>query len=107
MNCKATERLIPLFLTDQLTNKDLASFLSHVDDCEECKEELTIQYLVMIGASLLEEGKSFDLRQALDSLIEDYLKRVRRWRALFLLSYVVEVLTILIVIIILMMVIFL
>ena len=59
MNCKDTDKMIPLFLTDQLNNKDLDKFLNHVNKCEECMEELTIQYLVMIGASILEEGKSF------------------------------------------------
>ena len=61
MNCKDTDKLIPLFLMDQLTNRDLERFLKHINKCNDCKEELTIQYLVMIGSSLLEEGKSFDL----------------------------------------------
>ena len=107
MNCKETEKLIPLFLSRQLTNKELSSFLTHIETCEECKEELTIQYLVMIGASLLEEGKSFDLRQSLDFLIGESSQHVKRWKILFILSYVFEFLTILIVITILMMVIFL
>ncbi|MBR5578945.1 MAG: hypothetical protein IKW28_08125 [Lachnospiraceae bacterium] len=104
MNCKDSDKMIPLFLTDQLRNKDLYKFLNHVNKCEECMEELTIQYLVMIGSSILEEGKSFDLREALNLLLADANKRIKRWRVLYALSYVAEALTIAAVVIILMMV---
>ena len=104
MNCKDTDKMIPLFLTDQLTNNDLDKFLNHVNKCNECMEELTIQYLVMIGASILEEGKSFDLREALKQLLTDANKKVKRWKTLYVLSYVVEALTIAAIVIILMMV---
>lgn len=104
MNCKDTDKMIPLFLTDQLTNNDLDKFLDHVNKCNECMEELTIQYLVMIGASILEEGKSFDLREALKQLLTDANKRVKRWKTLYVLSYVAEALTIVAIVIILMMV---
>ena len=104
MNCKDTDKMIPLFLTDQLRNKYLYKFLNHVNKCEECMEELTIQYLVMIGSSILEEGKSFDLREALNLLLTEANKRIKRWRVLYALSYVAEALTIAAVVIILMMV---
>ena len=104
MNCKDTDKMIPLFLTDQLNNKDLDKFLNHVNKCEECMEELTIQYLVMIGASILEEGKSFDLREALRGILTEANKRVKRWKTLYALSYVAEAFTIIIMVLILMMV---
>lgn len=95
MNCKDTDKMIPLFLTDQLNNKDLDKFLSHVDTCEECMEELTIQYLVMIGSSVLEEGKSFDLKGDLSRLLTEAKRKIKRWHYLYALSYVAEALTIL------------
>lgn len=105
MNCKDTDKMIPLFLTDQLTNRELEQFLNHINQCSECKEELTIQYLVMIGSSLLEEGKSFDLRKELALQIDGAEKKIRRWRFFFHLSYLFEVLTVLVTSIILVMVI--
>ena len=68
MNCKEAEKMIPTFLVKQLNNRDLNEFLMPVEDCPECMEELTIQYLVMIGSSLIEEGKSFNLRHSLKFL---------------------------------------
>lgn len=94
MNCKDTDRMIPLFLTNQLSNKDMDKFLCHVNTCDECREELTIQYLVMIGSSVLEEGKSFDLRKDLNLLLTEEKKKVNRWRVLYGFSYVAEVITI-------------
>ena len=69
-------------------------------------EELTIQYLVMTGAAILEEGNSFDLRKELDGLLEEAWTKVQKRRILTFFSYILEVLAILTVIIILIMVMF-
>lgn len=106
MNCKEAEKMIPAFLVKQLNNRDLNQFLMHVEDCPECMEELTIQYLVMIGTSLIEEGKSFNLRKALNALLLDAWKTVQRWKILVFASYVVELITFVIMAIILIVVIF-
>lgn len=106
MNCKETEKMIPLFLTKKLNIRELNQFLLHVENCSECMEELTIQYLVMIGTSLLEEGKSFDLRKALNLLLSDARKTVKKWKICMLLSYIAEAVTVIVMIIILMMVVF-
>ena len=106
MNCKETERLIPAFLAGKLDSKALKQFLLHVEGCADCMEELTIQYLVMTGAAILEEGNSFDLRKELDGLLEEAWTKVHKRRILTFFSYILEVLAILTVIIILIMVMF-
>ena len=106
MNCKETEKMIPVFLTNKLNSRQLDQFLEHVENCPECMEELTIQYLVMIGTSLIEEGKSFDLRKALNELLIDARQMVKKWKWLTFLSYIAEIITFIIMIIILIMVIF-
>ena len=106
MNCKDTERMIPLFLTNELNNKDLNYFLMHVENCTECMEELTIQYLVMTGTSIIEEGKSFNLRKALNELISNATRKVNKWKILMLLSYFAEIIILIIMLIILIVVVF-
>ena len=98
--------MITAFLSGELENRELKQFLVHIETCPECMEELTIQYLVMTGASLLEEGKSFDLGKELERLKEAAHSRVRRRNILTLLSYLLEISAILAVIIILVMVVF-
>jgi len=90
MTCKEAEKLIPLFLDDDLDNKDLAEFIEHIDNCPECKEELTIQFLVKTGMQRLEDGNTFNLKQELLILIKNAKKRLKFRRNLFLLSILLE-----------------
>lgn len=107
MNCKDAEKMIPGFLVKKLNRNQLSQFLEHVENCPDCMEELTIQYLVMTGTSLIEDGKSFDLKEALHKLLQEAHTQVNRGRIMTILSYVLEALAIVIVMIILIMVIFL
>lgn len=65
MTCKETEKLIPPFLMDDLDTDDLREFMEHIDECDDCKEELTIQFLVTEGMMRLESGNVFDLQNEL------------------------------------------
>ncbi|MCM1087679.1 MAG: zf-HC2 domain-containing protein [Muribaculaceae bacterium] len=65
MNCKETEKIVPAFLQDDLDSKTLERFIEHIDGCAECREELTIQFLVSEGLEQLEAGNNFNLQNAL------------------------------------------
>lgn len=71
MTCKDTEKMIPLFLEDNLDTDDLRKFMEHIEKCGECKEELTIQFLVSEGMARLESGNVFDLQNELKFRIEE------------------------------------
>ena len=90
MTCKDAEKLIPLFLDDDLDNRDLSDFLSHMENCAECKEELTIQFLVKVGMKRLEDGNTFNLKRELDGLLSEAGRRLKVRRSLVLFSYVLE-----------------
>ena len=90
MNCKEADKLIPLFLDDDLDNRELADFLSHVEACADCKEELTIQFLVKVGMKRLEDGNTFNLRNELDALLLDANKRLTTRKYLVLSSYLLQ-----------------
>ena len=91
MTCKEAEKLIPLFLDDDLDNQDLADFLDHIDSCPECKEELTIQFLVKVGMQRLEDGNTFNLSRELGSILKDARRRLRHRKYLVLTSYILEI----------------
>ncbi|MBE5825441.1 MAG: hypothetical protein E7307_02275 [Butyrivibrio sp.] len=91
MTCKDADKLIPLFLDDDLDNHDLSDFLDHIDSCPECKEELTIQFLVKVGMQRLEDGNTFNLAGELNYLLKDARKRLRRRRNLVFISYILEI----------------
>ncbi len=69
MNCKKAVKSIKAFLNDDLDTYELKSFLEHIEECPECKEELTIEIMVNEGLSSLESGSNFDLKK-------EYNKRI-------------------------------
>ena len=85
------EKLIPQFLDDDLDNQDLADFLDHIDNCPECKEELTIQFLVRVGMQRLEDGNTFNLVKELERELADAKKKMHRRKTLVLISYILEI----------------
>ena len=98
MNCKEVEKLIPLFLEDDLDTEDFHDFMEHIEKCSECKEELSIQFLVSEGMARLETGNVFDLQNELTVRIEnaEHALKIRenmKW-LLFMLEGFVSVLLI-------------
>ena len=91
MTCKDAEKLIPSFLDDDLDNQDLSDFLDHIDNCPECKEELTIQFLVRVGMQRLEDGNTFNLVKELERELADAKKKMHRRKTLVLISYILEI----------------
>lgn len=71
MNCKEIEKMIPAFLEDELDTEDLHEFIEHIDKCNECKEELSIQFLVSEGMLRLETGNVFDLQHELTARMDN------------------------------------
>ena len=91
MDCKETERRISRFLANDL------QFIEHVESCESCKEELTIQYLSSEGIARLEEGKTFDLDRELTEYMHTMVRKYKLRRKLRFGILVLEILAILII----------
>lgn len=82
MKCKEAEKEIPSFLNDELDGRDLMEFVDHIEDCPECMEELSIQFLVAEGLEQLEQGNNFNLQKALTWKLEDADDKIRMNRIL-------------------------
>ena len=79
MDCKQVEKMIPQFLNDDLTTEELREFMEHIENCTDCKEELTIEFLVSEGLVRLENGAVFDLQKELSECIAA-AERHLHWR---------------------------
>lgn len=79
MDCKQVEKMIPQFLDDDLTTEELREFMEHIENCTDCKEELTIEFLVSEGLVRLENGAVFDLQKELSERIVT-AERHLHWR---------------------------
>lgn len=78
MTCKEFEKLVPDFLARKMDYPTMKQFIGHLDTCEECKEELTISFLVVDGLQKLEEGDAFDLQRELDKRLLETKRRLIR-----------------------------
>ena len=83
MNCKEAEKKIPSFLQDDLDGTKLEEFVEHVENCSECKEELSILFLVTEGLERLEEGNNFNLQEELLMKLEGAEHRINVHRMLW------------------------
>ena len=53
------------FIENRLVGENLWQFLTHVEQCGECFEELEIRYLIAEAIGRLENGESINLRSEL------------------------------------------
>lgn len=107
MKCKEAEKMIPLFLEDELETDELREFMEHIDKCRECEEELSIQFLVYEGMARLETGNVFDLQNELKSRMDDAGHTLHFRENLKWVLYALEGLVALAIIIIIVMLVFL
>lgn len=94
MDCKETNKRMSDFLNNELNSRELKDFMEHISGCKDCKEELSIQFLVQEGMARLENGNTFDLQSELDRLLEDKERKMLFHRWLHYFIYGVEALAI-------------
>ena len=71
--------MIPRYLSDDLSDRELIAFLKHINSCRECYEELETMFMVDRTIHYLDDGQdgSFDLTPELIRDMERKLHRVR------------------------------
>lgn len=87
---KSIEDQIPVFLEDRLDNDQLDAFLEHMKACEECRDELQVQYLVKEGLPRIETGENFSLNEDLDAYVDLETRRLNRRLRLQFSAYTLE-----------------
>ena len=70
MTCKEVEKIIPSFIDRTLDEDRLEEMMEHMDTCQICKEEFSIQLLVSEGMERLESGSSFNLSHSVKRRME-------------------------------------
>lgn len=80
MTCREFERLIPDFLEKKMDYQTLEEFVEHMNNCDSCKEELSIQFLVTDGLRALEEDSLISLDDNLRKRLDDTRKDLNRYR---------------------------
>ena len=79
MNCKEFESYIPAFIDKKLDFKTMEDFREHYENCSECREELSIQFLVSVGIQHLDNDDDiFDLESELKKRLASNDKQIER-----------------------------
>ncbi|MDE7476856.1 MAG: zf-HC2 domain-containing protein [Lachnospiraceae bacterium] len=77
MDCKEAQRCIHLFLKDELDVDTAFRFVEHVSSCNECMEELTVEYLLREGINRLENAEDIDVQSELEDRLNRAITRKR------------------------------
>lgn len=90
MECKEVQRKIKNFIEDDLESREMLTYIEHIRNCPDCKEELSIEFLVVTGLQRLDSAESFDLQNELEDKIrtneETALQKIKMSRIVFLLA---------------------
>ena len=92
MDCKEFEKKIPDFIEKKMDFLTLREFSAHIDECQNCKEELEIQFLVNEGMQRLEEGNAFDLKRELDQRIAEAKRKMHFHNSFLKVGMILELL---------------
>ena len=79
MECKEVQKKIHNFINDELDSKETLAFIEHIHKCPNCKEELSIEFLVVTGLQRLDSAEAFDLQKELTDKISNSEEQAK-WR---------------------------
>lgn len=56
MNCREAQSKLTNYIDHKLDTEETKDFIEHVRVCADCKEELEIYYILLVGMRRLDEG---------------------------------------------------
>lgn len=86
MVCREWQRKIPDFLDDRMPVEELMDFISHVQSCRDCYEELEIMFILSVGIKELdkdtdESGISYNFKKMLEEKLKKARAQYERFRS--------------------------
>lgn len=92
MTCQEIQKMVTPYIEDQLSDKELEQFISHVKTCPECYEELETYFIINLATRVLDgnsSAKNYNIKALLAQNIKENEKRlryrkIRFWTILFL-----------------------
>ena len=72
MKCVEAQSLITEYINDELSGERLEQFLAHVYECDDCKEELEIYYVIMKGMKQIDNDNvpNYNFHEAFEEELE-------------------------------------
>ena len=85
---------IPAFFDDSLGDPELRNFLQHYDSCSECRDEVSIHYLIHEGLARVESGTAFNCEREMNEYLDAERTRLLRRECFTRLTFGVEIFTV-------------
>lgn len=84
MTCQDALQQMTDYLQGKLTTKEEMELISHVESCENCFEELELNYIMLVGLDKLDEeqSSSMDFTAMLRGYMEKSRKKYKREKRL-------------------------
>ena len=90
ISCKIIEKRIQQYLNNELSPYEMQVFLDHIKECPDCKEELTIRYMISEGLMKAEQNNEYDLLHGLEDKMASSYKKIRNYDiGVFLVSFMI------------------
>lgn len=88
MDCKEAERLVQPYIENKLSPKQLEAFISHVQKCPSCYEELETYFIIHHAIKYLEEDRhdSYNMKEKLSVDLGKKRRQIRTNRRLKMLK---------------------
>lgn len=94
MNCVEAKRMITRFVNKELSYGELEQFLYHVEQCQDCMEELDIYFTMYKAFDMLDTGahQEYDFKKMLNEALHMARRTVVIHKILLMLGSAVLVL---------------
>lgn len=92
LSCKEASKMVLPYIDGQLCDSDLRSFVSHIKECPECREELETYYIVYKGLMQLDEKEELpmNIMEALEEDLEISGHHLRNMSLFYVLSEILK-----------------
>lgn len=95
MTCQEIQKMVTPYIEDQLNDKELEIFISHVHTCPKCYEELETYFIISLATQVLDgsgSAKNYNIKALLEQNMRENEKRLKRrklrfWGVLFLILF--------------------
>lgn len=77
-DCVFVQQNIDDFIAKNMESQETLAFIDHIKSCDECKEELSIKFLVSEGLIKIDKAESFNLNAELRNLIDSNRDKATR-----------------------------
>jgi hypothetical protein len=92
LECEEVQKIIPKFIDGRTDSNQSLAFIRHIKGCKACMEELSVEYLVLVGVKRLDSASAFNLNDELDDLITRSETKAKRTKNISFLIFVLFIL---------------